>query len=394
MNGVKIHTSVEALYALIFAVCVLLALFLLTSCSHDEPAAEPHPIVRGDTIEFPKESAAAVARLAVERVEAPAERDLVLPARLTWDEERTVRVFPPFAGRVTRLVARPGDRVSVGSPLAEMMSPDFGQAQADARKAQAAFSLASGALERQKELNAHGVTSAKDLEQAQADESSARAEADRALGRLSAYGHGVASDNLFMLKSPTAGVVVERNLNPGQELRPDQPGSPLFVITDPTHLWVSIDAGEADLSSVKLGMEIVIVSNQFPEDAFAGELTQIADFVDPTTRTLKLRGTVPNPNRALKGEMYVQARIRVPRGEYPMVSAKAVYLSGVRSYAFVRTGPETFTRHTVKVGREIDGRVPVFSGLKEGQEAVVSGNLLLDQILANAPPQAEQSAKK
>jgi membrane fusion protein, heavy metal efflux system len=187
---------------------------------------------------------------------------------------------------------------------------------------------------------------------------------------------------------------VERNLNPGQELRPDQPGSPLFVITDPTHLWVTIDAGEADLSSVKLGMEIVIVSNQFPDDAFAGELTQIADFVDPTTRTLKLRGTVPNPNRALKGEMYVQARIRIPRGEYPMVSAKAVYLSGVRSYAFVRTGPETFTRHTVKVGREIDGRVPVFSGLKEGQEAVVSGNLLLDQILANAPPQAEQTAKK
>jgi cobalt-zinc-cadmium efflux system membrane fusion protein len=238
------------------------------------------------------------------------------------------------------------------------------------------------------------VTSAKDLEQAKADELSARAESDRALGRLAAYGHGVAGDNLFVLKSPTSGVVVERNLNPGQELRPDQPGAPLFVITDPTHLWVSIDAGEADIASLKVGMPLVISSNQFPEDAFSGELRQISDFVDPNTRTLKLRGNVPNPNRALKGEMYVQARIRIPKGELPTVSAKAVYLSGVRSYAFVRTAPDTFTRRAVKVGREVDGRVNVFAGLKEGEEVVVAGNLLLDQILANAPPQGEKTANK
>jgi cobalt-zinc-cadmium efflux system membrane fusion protein len=273
-----------------------------------------------------------------------------------------------------------------------MMSPDFGQAQADARKAQAALALASKALERQKELNAHGVSSQKDLEQAQADASSARAEADRAVGRLAAYGHDVAGDNVFMLKSPTAGVVVERNLNPGQELRPDQPGAPLFVITDPTHLWVMVDANEADVANLRLGMELVITSNQFPDDAFAGELTQISDFVDPTTRTLKLRGTVPNPNRALKGEMFVSARIRVPKGEYPMVNAKAVYLSGVRRYVFVKTNGDTFTRRVVHVGREVDGRVPVLSGLKEGEEVVVAGNLLLDQILANAPAPGEKTA--
>ncbi len=194
----KIPSSVEALYALIFAVCVLLALFLLTSCGHNEAPADYGPMARGESVVFPKEAASAAAHLGIEKVEAPMDRDLVLPARLTWDEERTVRVFPPFAGRVTRMIARPGDRVSVGAPLAEMMSPDFGQAQADARKAQAALLLATEALERQKELNAHGVTSAKDLQQAQADEQSAHAEADRALGRLSAYGHTIAGDNLFV----------------------------------------------------------------------------------------------------------------------------------------------------------------------------------------------------
>ena len=394
MSDVKISSSVEALYAIIFAACVLAALVLLTSCSHGEAPADAGPSVRGESVVFSKEAASSVSRIAVEKVEAAMERDLVLPARITWDEERTVRVFAPFAGRVARMIARPGDRVSVGSPLAELMSPDFGQAQADARKAQAALSLATLALERQKELNAHGVTAAKDLQQAQADEQSARAEADRAVGRLSAYGHVVAGDNVFVLKSPTAGVVVERHLNPGQELRPDQPGDPLFVITDPTHLWVSIDAGEADLANLKPGMPLVITSNQFPDDAFDGTLSQISDFIDPNTRTLKLRGEVPNPNRQLKGEMYVQARIRAPKGAYPTVNAKAVYLSGTKSYVFVRDGANTFTRRQVKTGRTIDGRTPVLDGLRQGEDVVVAGNLMLDQILANAPPQGEKTAKQ
>ena len=388
----KSHTSIEALYALIFAICVLVALFLLASCGAKEPATpETRPTVQGQTITFPSESPA-IARLAVERVEAPLERDIVLPARLTWDEERTVRVFPPFAGRVTRLIAKVGDRVAAGAPLAEMMSPEFGQAQADAAKAQADLALATQALSRQRELNEHGVTSAKDLQQATADLARARAESDRALGRLSAYGSAAGAGSSFVLKSRTGGTVVERNLNPGQELRPDQPGSPLFVITDPTHLWVTVDTNESDLGSLKVGTSLVIMSNQFPEDAFAGTLTQLSDFVDPVSRTLKVRGSVPNPDRTLKGEMFVSARVKLPKGDTPTVSAKAVYLSGVRNYAFVRNG-NTFTRRPVRVGREVDGRMPVLSGLQEGEEAVIAGNLFLDQIIASARAD-EEAAKK
>jgi cobalt-zinc-cadmium efflux system membrane fusion protein len=304
-----------------------------------------------------------------------------------------VRVFAPFAGRVVRIIAKVGDRVTQGQPLAEMMSPDFGQAQADARKAQVDLSLATQALERQKDLNAHGVSAAKDLQQAQADHARARAEADRALGRVSMYGRASESgSNGFTLKSPVAGTIVERNLNPGQELRPDQPGAPLFVVTDPARLWVVIDATEADLAVLKTGIPLVITSNQFPDDAFAGELTQLSDFVDPVTRTLKVRGMVPNPNRALKGEMYVSARVKVPKGEFPTVNAKAVYLSGVRNYVFVRNDRNTFTRKAVRIGRETEGRMPVLSGLKAGEEVVVSGNLFLEQILTTTKP--EEEAKK
>ena len=90
--------------------------------------------------------------------------------------------------------------------------------------------------------------------------------------------------------------------------------------------------------------------------------------------------------------MFVSARIKVPKADVPTINSKAVYLSGVRHYVFVRSGGNTFTRRPVRVGRELDGRMPVLSGLKEGEEAVVAGNLFLDQIISSAPTEADAAA--
>ena len=378
----KLQSSVDAFFALVFAICVLVALLLLTGCKdgHAVPLAAG-PLVRAQSVTFPPASAAAQ-RFAVEKVMPPAERDLVLPGRLVWDEERTVRVFPPFGGRVTRIVANVGDRVVAGQALAEILSPDFGQAQADALKAQADLQLAARTLERTRELEQHGVAAAKDLLQAEADHARATAEADRAFGRLQAYGQPVGSGARFVLKSPVAGVIVERNLNPGQELRPDQPGAPVFVVTDPSHLWASLDAHEGDLQYLRAGVPIAIESNQLPERSFPGTLRQLSDFVDPVTRTVKLRGDVPNAARTLKAEMFVSARIHLPRADLPTVDARAVYLAGTKRYVFVRIDGFTFSRREVQVGAESDGRVAVREGLREGEDVAVSGNLFLEQLVA------------
>jgi cobalt-zinc-cadmium efflux system membrane fusion protein len=390
--------SVEAFCALLFAVCVLVALMLLTGCGKAQDSApDVRPVVQGQQVIFPSGSPG-IQRIGVETVAAPADRDVVLPGRLTWDEDRTVRVYPPFAGRVSRILVQVGATVHAGQALAEVASPDFGQAQADARKAQADLALSSKALDRARDLNTHGVLSTKDLQQAEADQAKARAEADRAHERLRAYGQSVDAGT-FTLKSPIAGTVVERNINPGQEIRTDTSGPPpLFVISDPTRLWVQLDASEAQLAYLKPGMQLVISSNQFPDDAFSGELMQVADFIDPTSRTLKVRGDVPNAQRTLKAEMFVNARIRVPKADQPMVDARAVFLSGNRTYVFQRTAPATFTRRAVRVGPQNDGRMPVLSGLREGDEVVVTGNLFLEQMVAavrsDTPPETTAAAKQ
>jgi cobalt-zinc-cadmium efflux system membrane fusion protein len=380
MNRIQLSTVAIATIALALG---------LSACKKDEGGADAGaPQVSGDTVTYAANSVQ-LKGIQTAVVEPPRERELILPGRLSWDEDRTVRVFTPFAGRVTRLVANVGDKVVAGQVLAEMTSPDFGQAQADARKAEADLAVKRQQLARIKELAAAGIAATRDLQQAESDFVAAEAEHRRAGSRLATYGGGSDVDQRFALKSPIAGVVVEKNINPGQELRPDQPGAPQFVVTDPTRLWVQLDANEADLKVLKSGTPIFVSTNQYADDTFAGELKQVSDFIDPQARTLKLRGVLPNPDRRLKAEMFVNARINLPKGEYPTVPEKAVYLDGVRGFVFVKTGPGAFTRRGVRVGAASNGAMPVLAGLKEGDEVVVAGNLYLQQMLAAAGVKAD-----
>ena len=123
----------------------------------------------------------------------------------------------------------------------------------------------------------------KDLEAGEADFARAQSEKARTAGRLSLYGGGTDTiDQVCPLKSPLDGVVVERNINPGQEVRPDQMlanapqfFSPLFVVTDPTRMWVLLDVSDKDLPHVRREDRIRIHVQAFPDRVFDGSLQPV-----------------------------------------------------------------------------------------------------------------------
>jgi cobalt-zinc-cadmium efflux system membrane fusion protein len=204
------------------------------------------------------------------------------------------------------------------------------------------------------------------------------------------YGGGSGVDQTLTIKSPIAGTVVERNINPGQELRPDQGGAPaLFVVTDPTRLWVQIDAHETDLSVLSRGGKFKLRVPTYPEETFIGRLESVADFIDPQTRVIKARGSVDNAERRLKGEMLVTAVFdaRGPRGVE--VPARAVVFSEGSYYAFVERGKGSFERVPVVTGTERGGSLVIASGLVVGQVVVSEGTLLLQQVLKSGNSKSE-----
>ena len=157
--------------------------------------------------------------------------------------------------------------------------------------------------------------------------------------------------------------------------------APLFTVTDPTRLWIQIDATESDLPHLQPGREFTFFSRAFPDQTFTGRVDVVSEFIDPVTRTIKVRGSVENPNRQLKSEMFVN--VSIPAAETPgtSVPTKAVFLKGDKHYVFVETVPGQFVRREVQTGPEQNGRTLVWTGTEPGQRVVTEGCLLLQQTL-------------
>jgi cobalt-zinc-cadmium efflux system membrane fusion protein len=302
--------------------------------------------------------------------------------RLAWDEDRTARVFPPVGGRVRELLAGLEAGVVRGTPLASVESPDFGQAQADAAHAHTDLEVAERSLARVRELFEHAAAPQKDVEAAQADRDRAKAEAERADSHLALLGGSPGRvDQHFVLRSPIAGVVVDRAINPGTEVRTDAQ-SPLFVISDPALLWVFLDVVEQDLPQVRRGQPLTLHSNAYPQRTFPGIVEVVGDTLDPTTRTVKARGSVANRERLLKAEMYVEVEVAEPSRRPGLeVPSAAVVAEGPQRYVFVEEGPGSFRRHAVTAGAERSGETQILAGLAAGQRVVVEGSLLLESLL-------------
>jgi len=364
------------------ALATLGALAFIVGCKSDEPGTPEAPAARvdGDQIVFRANSP----QLQSLRLEAVTSRNGTayrITGRTVWDEDHTVRVYTPFAGRIETIHAGIGAVVRTGESLATVSSPDFGQTQAELHKADADFALAERNLARQRELLEHGVAAVKDVQSAEADFQRASAELARVRSRAALYGGGNV-DQRFPLRAPLGGVVVEKNINPGQEVRPDQMTSnapALFVITDPTHLWVQLDAIERDLAVLKLGQAVALRTPTYPDETFAAHIDSIADFIDPATRVIRVRASVDNAQRRLKAEMFVTAEMRDDKGQTLMIPSSSVFLVGTKHYAFVDQGDGRFRRAEVAVGKETDGWVPA-SGVGPGQSVVASGALLLEQL--------------
>lgn len=367
----------------------LAAALLLAGCGRGgETAVPPAPIVEGERIVFPAGSPQLKALVSSAVTVEHSER-VRLNGRLAWDETRTVRVFSPMAGRIVQLLAEPGRKVKAGDALALISSPDFGQAQAEAAKADADGAVAEKTLARARALFEQGVIAAKDMQQAEADAARAAAERDRTRARARLWGGGNRVDQQFVLRAPVAGQVVERNANPGQEVRPDQaqPGTPaLFVISDPAHLWAQFDVPESLLPGITAGLEFSLRIAPLPEREFRGRLDHVSDFLDPATRAVRARGGIDNGEHLLKAEMFASADLDIERGEFLRLKANAVLLVGDVRYVFVDLGGGRFERRKIVAEEAQFGTLRVRKGLAAGDKVVTDGALLLQQLLTTATP--------
>ena len=308
-------------------------------------------------------------------------------ARLAYDEDVTARVSSPVAGRVLRLMVQPGDRVRRGAALAELDSPDLASAQSDLAKAQADEAHKQQTVARTRAL-ADGETGArKDNEAAVADLQQAVAETRRAAQRMqnlmtattttATTTATVSGSGRFVLRAPVDGVVVERQINPGMEVRPDL-ANPLFVITDTQRLWELVDVSETAMAAVHAGQSVELEVDAWPGQRFAGVVRHIGAALDAASRRLQVRCQIANADGRLKAEMFSRvAFLADAQATALRVPNSSLVLNGMQNFVIVEQEPGVFARRPVQLRWSGPDSTYLVSGLRAGERIVSEGALLL-----------------
>jgi len=338
----------------------------------------------------------AASTLRVEPVKLQAERsELLLPGKITYDDDRYSKVSSPVVGRIVEIRGRLGDRVTKGDPLLVIESPEIGAAYADYVKANSDLTMARRSLELARDLFAGKALSRKDLQQAENDAQKAQAEFVRTQERL--LNLHVPKEELdrpidqqriqstFFLRSPISGTIVERNATLGLMVGND-PAQSLFTVADLSSVTAIADLAEKDLVRVSAGQKAEVAADAYPGLKFTGHVTYISDLVDPNTRTVKLRCRVENPKEQLKPEMFVRVSLSIQHSgsALPTVPRSALLHEGDQSILFIKIGQNRFSRRVVSHQLTSGEMVEIHDGLKGGEEVVTEGGLLLENLLNNA----------
>jgi cobalt-zinc-cadmium efflux system membrane fusion protein len=298
--------------------------------------------------------------------------------KITYDETRTARISSPIAGRVTGTIADLGANVYQGDPLAELNSPELGQAQSDYTSAKAKLNTTENAFQRTKELYENDVAPRKAREQAEENLIRARSEEQRALLMLQNLGVPSGSmDNRFVLQAPISGVITERNINPGMEVRPDLT-TPLFVISDLSQLWVQMDIFEKDIGKIHIDDEVLMRVSAYPEESFTATVSYISQVVDETTRTVKARCVFLNTDTRLLPSMFASIEVLSDPNDLVIVAPlTALFTDGESDWIYVSIGNNQYQKRPVTTGLSLKGRAVIIEGLNQGDNLVVEGALLL-----------------
>ena len=312
----------------------------------------------------------------------------MIPGQLTTNEDRTVRLGAPARGRVLSVSANPGDRVREGQPLVILQSADAGAAQSDVAKATAALSskraqaaYAKAARDRAQRLLALKAIPRQDYDRAIADDElaqsdlrQAEAELERARSTANQLGADASTTGNITIRSPQRGVVLTRNAMPGTVV---EAGAPLVAVTDPTELWLVVNAPEQFTGLFRRGGELRFVVPAYA-DTFAARINSLGAGLDPDTRTLPVRGVVNSRNGRLKPGMLATVIVSGGRQTVAVqLPDDAVQLIGGKPTVFTvapdAKGGARFTRREVVLGSRAGGKVAVLQGLNAGDVVVTSG---------------------
>ncbi|MFO0579390.1 MAG: efflux RND transporter periplasmic adaptor subunit [Polyangia bacterium] len=302
-----------------------------------------------------------------------------LTARVVALEPRTAPSFAPLDGRIERAAVRPGDHVAAGDRVALIRSGDLAGLLRELRASAASAQTKRALTDRVKLLVEARGASANDLLVAQDELRGAELLSRAADARLKSLAIASEGDNLYWLLAPRAGVVLQIEAAPGQQVGPGK-DKPVVTIADLDEVLVLADVPQPDASTLSVGDAVDLRAPGDNADLGDGQIETVSQIVDPERQTVPIRIRAKNPEGRLRPNSFITARFVPPAdagAQLLRVPSDAVVSDGLQAVVFVQLEPGRFRRTPVTIGRQQDGVTEIRSGLRAGERVVAHGALLL-----------------
>lgn len=288
--------------------------------------------------------------------------------RVTYDETRLVDVNLKIGGWISRLEANAsGQMVRSNDVLFTLYSPSLVTTQDEYLLAMKTLSE----VKSQEQQEAGSIGRARRLVESTRERLRLWGITEAQINQIPEQGEARID---MPIRSPATGYVIEKDVVEGASV---ESGKRLYRIASLDPIWIVAEIYESDLPLVKLGAKATISLSYFPGRSYEGAVTYLYPYLDPQTRTARVRIELPNPALELRPAMYANVELQAGLGERLMVPEEAVIYAGPRRLVFLDLGEGRLQPREVEVGIRSEGFQEVLRGLKDQDRVVSSGNFLV-----------------
>ncbi|HXB92420.1 MAG TPA: efflux RND transporter periplasmic adaptor subunit [Puia sp.] len=355
--------------------CLLIAgsAFFFSSCETQEkkPAGDKDKYVIPDTI------------MHTLRIDTVTTSQLVNAITLTGkvgsNEDNVVPVYSLVSGNVQNVKVNLGDNVSAGQVLAVVRSSEMAGYGNDLINAESNLRIAQTNLLKTKDMYHSGLASMTDSLNAEVAVQQAKSELNRVNQVLKINGGNTQGD--YIVKAPINGFIVQKSATNNMTIRGDNSTS-LFTISDLKNVWIQANVYESNISLIHQGENVDVTTLAYPGKIFKGKIDKIMNVLDPTSKVMKVRVVLPNPDYALKPEMYASITVSDKENKQCLsVPSQALIFDHSQYYVLVYNNQSDVKITPVQVINTVGDRTFIASGVNNGDKVITSQAILIYNAL-------------
>jgi len=301
----------------------------------------------------------------------PVRESVVLPG--TVETPTRSLVAGEVAGMVVEFLAREGQRVEKGQPLARLRTAtlelDRNTVEAQLREAQARLKQAEAHLERARELLEAGVMPRDQFDDRFFEVDAWKGRVEQLTANIARINEDIERSTII---SPLAGVVAAERTEVGQWL---SIGAPVVEIISVSELEVRVDVPERYFRSLRTGAATSVSFDALPGTTLTGRIQTILPTADPQARTFPLKISIPNPDGRVGVGMLAQVSFPVGQSvQATIVPKDALVRRGSQQLVFLLNGDGTVNPQPVETGQAVGSWIEVRGPIQPGTKVVTRGN--------------------